>query len=142
MYSLCMAHIWPMYDLYMAYMAVFLYMPSLVYLLVRRFLSMLKCEYIFVIALGKTYLCKASRQRQSENLSCRFLIESICRFLLSVCLVTMFFCFFTGMAIRGRWVGTLEIGGLKLKNKTIKTVCFKQPALQVGRWSLGSRCND
>ena len=23
------------------------------------------------------------------------------------------FCFFTSMAIRGRWVGTLEIGGLK-----------------------------
>ena len=45
MYSLCMAHIWPMYDLYMAYIAVFLYMPSLVYLLVRRFLSML--TYVF-----------------------------------------------------------------------------------------------
>ena len=40
MYSLCMAHILPMYDLYMDYMAVFLYMPSLVYLLVRQFLSM------------------------------------------------------------------------------------------------------
>ena len=43
MYSLCMAHIWPMYDLYVANIAVFLYMPSLVCLLVRRFLSMLKC---------------------------------------------------------------------------------------------------
>ena len=42
MYSLCMAHIWPMYDLYMAYITVFLYMPSLVYLLVGRFLSMLR----------------------------------------------------------------------------------------------------
>ena len=31
MYSLCMAQIWPMYDLYMAYIAVCLYMPSLVY---------------------------------------------------------------------------------------------------------------
>ena len=43
MYSLCMAHIWSMYDLYMDYIAVFLYMPSLVHLLVRRFLSMLTC---------------------------------------------------------------------------------------------------
>ena len=46
------------------------------------------------------------------------------------------------MAIRGRWVGTLEMASLKLENKTIKTKCFKQPALQVGRWSLGSRRND
>ena len=38
MYSLCMAHIWPMYDLYMALRP---YVTSLVHLLVRRFLSML-----------------------------------------------------------------------------------------------------
>ena len=41
MYGLCMAHIWPMYDLHMGYIAVFLYMPSSVHLLVRQFLSML-----------------------------------------------------------------------------------------------------
>ena len=32
MYSLCMVHTWPMYDLYMAYIAIFLYMPSFLYL--------------------------------------------------------------------------------------------------------------
>ena len=37
-----MPHIWPMYDLYMVYIAVFLYMPSLVYLLVQRFLGMVE----------------------------------------------------------------------------------------------------
>ena len=41
LYSVCMAHIWSMYDLYMAYVAVFSYMPSFVFLLVRWFLSML-----------------------------------------------------------------------------------------------------
>ena len=39
MYSLCMVHIWPMYDLYMALRSN---VASFVHLLVRRFLSMLK----------------------------------------------------------------------------------------------------
>ena len=41
MYSLFMAHIWPMYDLYMALRSD---VASLVHLLVRRFLSMLMLE--------------------------------------------------------------------------------------------------
>ena len=43
MYSLCMAHMWTMYDLYVAYIVLFLCMPR--YLLVHRFLIMIIWAY-------------------------------------------------------------------------------------------------
>ena len=38
--------------------------------------------------------------------------------------------------------GAFEIGAMNLENKTVQTIFFKQPAFQVGRGSLGAKCNE
>ena len=48
-------------------------------------------------------------------------------------LVTIFYCFFTGMDIRGRWVGTLEIDLFETSKQNSQNKMFQKTNV-TGRW--------